>query len=154
MKSCFVALFAVVLVAGLYVYVGSTTPIKDDPVTTGATNAVENPVAPATSNISESPRVNVQPAKVEEPALIGSLRSRTHTIHLYAGKLTVEDANGKVLARLINQEQFSMLLPDLFSEFRQMYAGGQIIADNLSHGKLSDGWVYTVPRRVGTVFDP
>ena len=146
MKSSIVTLLAVVLVAGLYVYIHSTTPIEDEPVATGTTNAA---VAPATSNVAENPTANVK-----KPAFIGSLRSRQHTIYLYVGKFTVEDANGKVLAWLVNEKQFSTLLPELFGEFKQMYAEGQIIADNLTYGKPSDGWVYSTPTRVEAVSDP
>lgn len=130
MKTSFAAMFAIALGTLLYVYVGSTKPIEDAPLAPGATNAVQYPVAPS---------VNGQAANVEEPPLLGSLRSREHTIYLYAGKFSVEDASGKLLARLVDQKQFSSLLPELFSEFEQMYADGEFIADNRTHGKLPDG---------------
>ena len=34
--------------------------------------------------------------QTEVPPLIGTLRSRSHTIHLHVGRITVEDANGRV----------------------------------------------------------
>ena len=142
MKPCVVALSAFALVAGAYFYVESALPIKDDPVTTEATNAVQNSVGLSTSNTTEA-----SSAKAEQLPLIGTLRSRNHTIYLYAGKFSVEDANGKLLARLVDREQFSALLPKLFSEFDQMYAEREFLADNHTRAKLSDRWIYTVPMR-------
>lgn len=129
MKPAYAALISVGLIAGLYgayLYQGSSSP---------------GPVA--SQGVSDSLGVTAPPGAGQEPALIGSLRSRTHTIHLFTGKFTVEDADGKVLAKLVDEKQFALMLPDLFDEFKQTYADGRGFADNRTHGKLSNEWVYT-----------
>ena len=85
-------------------------------------------------------------AQVVAPDLIGSLRSRNHTIHVYVGRFTIEDSDGQVLANLVTEDEFAKLLPGLFGDFRQMYAEGRLIADNRTHGKLPSGWSYSAPR--------
>ncbi len=126
MKYSTFGAIAVVLAAGLYFYLRSTSSANDESLASRATKALENTAA-----------------ELETPPLIGSLRSRQHTIHMYVGKFTVEDANGKVLAQLVNENQFSRLLPELFDDFKKMYANEQMTADILVPDELSQGWSYS-----------
>lgn len=142
MKPFRVVLVAVVLAGGVWgvvAYLGQPTPTPKPKVE-----------RPAQSELPSEPA-----SQTETPALIGTLRSRNHTIHLYAGRFTVEDANGQVLANLVTKEDFAKLLPELFGDFQQMYAEGELIADNRTHRELPTGWSYSAqPTQVNIVPDP
>ncbi len=149
MKPFHVILVAVVLAGGVWgvvVHLGQPTPTPEPKVE-----------RPAQAELASRPasQTETPPARKEAPALIGTLRSRNHTIHLYAGRFTVEDANGQVLANLVTEEDFAKLLPELFGEFQQMYAEEQLIADNRTHRELPTGWSYSaLPTQVNVVPDP
>ena len=66
------------------------------------------------------------------PALLGMLRTRQHTIRVYAGpKYTIEDMNGAPLATLVSDTELASLSPELFSNLKHMFADGALLADNL-----------------------
>jgi hypothetical protein len=141
MKPVYIALVVLGLATGLWAIVACVshpTSEPEDSVTTARELEIQK-AAP-----SEIP---MQPAAHgATPALIGSLRSRNHTIHLYAGRFTIEDSEGKILANLVTEDEFAKLLPGLFGDFKHMYAEGRLIADNHTHGKLPSGWSYTSAR--------
>ena len=150
MKPPRVVLVAVVLTGGacgVLPYLGQRTPPADTPATVAPEIEVERPA---------QYEVALQPAhQTETPTLIGTLRSRNHTIHLYAGRFTVEDADGQVLAHLVTEEDFAKLLPELFGDFRRMYADGQLIADARTHSDLSTGCFFSAqPEQANIVPDP
>ena len=65
----------------------------------------------------------------EPPALIGTLRSRHHTVHVHAGiRYTVEDAEGRSLASFVSDNELWALLPSLHRDLHEMLAGGTLLA--------------------------
>lgn len=111
MKPAYIGLVALGLVAGVWAIVAS----------------MSHPT-PAPESASGPP---VQVA----PALIGSLRTRTHTIYMFVGRFTIEDSDGQVLANLVTDDEFSKLLPELFGNYKLMYAEGTLMADNRTYGR-------------------
>jgi len=138
MKTRHVVLFVVLLIGGSWaisVYMNRPSPTPKKPVTSIETTAADRTAEPEASS---EPVLTTDP-----PALIGTLRSRRHTIHLYPGKFTVEDSDGKVLANLVTKEAFAELLPDVFAEFQHWYADSRILADNHTRASLPAGWSYS-----------
>ncbi len=111
MKPVYVGLVALGLVAGVWAIVASM------------------------SHPTPTPESTSEPAAQVAPALIGSLRSRNHTIHLYLGRFTIEDSDGQVLASLVTEDEFAKLLPELFGNYKQMYVEGLLMADDRTYGR-------------------
>ena len=64
-------------------------------------------------------------AQTREPdtALIGSVRTRTHTVRLYAGdRYSIRDADGQVIAADLTGGQFAERFGDLYEETREAFA--------------------------------
>ncbi len=153
MKPSYVCLAAIGLVGGLWVIgacVGHPTTTPESPITVSPELRVRDAAA--------SEFASQAAAQIATPALIGSLRSRNHTIHLYVDRFTVEDSDGQILVNLVTEDEFARLLPGLFGDFKQMYAEGRLIADNHMYGKLPGGWSYssvrTTRQRVKVISDP
>ena len=74
-------------------------------------------------------RIELPNGSKEMPASIGTLRSRHHTVHVYAGvRYTIQDAEGNTLATLVTDEELQKQLPKLSHELHQMFAGGTLWA--------------------------
>jgi hypothetical protein len=150
MKPFRVALVAVLSVGGVWGIVACLNQRQPGPAAPAATASEPN-AEPTTAPDAKSTSLS----ETERPPLIGTVRSRSHAIRLYAGRFTVEDANGKVLADLVTEGGFATLLPRLFGEFQQMYAEDRLIADNFTHGKLPGAWSYSGrPERAEVVSAP
>lgn len=97
----------------------------------------------------------IYPSPTETPELIGTLRSHDHTIYLYAGKFSVTDANGEVLADLVTEEEFQRSLPDVYVQFQRMFAGGPMMATSLNSLDYREGPPYcTVITPTTITIDP
>ena len=65
----------------------------------------------------------------QTPASIGTLRSRHHTVRIYAGlRYTVEDAEGRTLTTLATDAELRRQLPQLSRDLHHMLAHGELWA--------------------------
>lgn len=72
------------------------------------------------------PTRRVRPAIARSPVLVGSLRSRHRTLHLYSdGKCSIESPDGETLADRITQREMAELYPHIQSELRTYLAAAR-----------------------------
>jgi len=66
---------------------------------------------------------------LQTPAPLGTLQSRYHIVHIYAGlRYTVEDADGRTLATLATDAELREQLPQLSRDLHRMLAYGELWA--------------------------
>ena len=66
--------------------------------------------------------------------LIGTLKSRHHTIHVYAGaelRYTVEDAAGETLVEIASPDDFLKVFHELYVDLQRILAANTLWADRI-----------------------
>ena len=105
----------------------SATPAVKNPDPTAGTDAAPPPTVtptadtPATAAAMSAGR-DAGPGtdvSVKDLVLLGSFRSRKHTVHVYTGqRYTIETADGRIVGELLTEEEFARRYPTLLAEFR------------------------------------
>ncbi len=136
---------------GLLVLIGGEWGVAGCLWAPGIRSAPERHVAIPRAGASADPVAPAEHARLQSaPALIGTLRTRDHSIHIYAGRFTVEDAEGGMMAELVTKSELAQLLPDVFDQVKAMLAEGQRHAgdwvqdDTLFHESTHGGSTSTV----------
>ena len=78
----------------------------------------------------------------ETPPLIMTLRTRDHCVHIYAGRrYTLEDADGKLIGRLMSEDEFRTMCPLVYSDLHEMFAGDGALAGHWVGDGARGGWL-------------
>ena len=83
--------------------------------------------------------VSIPAIQQESQPLIGTLTSRHHTIHVYAGtepQYTITDSAGKTLATMASPDDLRKAMPYLYFDLQRMLASDTVWAGSRSRDDL------------------